>query len=137
MENKGIESLVDFVLNQVESVKNGDFDPIKGDVVAAASLEAQLRLSDILSSAEFEVKQSENTLDFIEAELATNIRAEYREPSKKITEAQVKELINSRVEIKEAKANAANAHREFKKWQYIFNTLKDAHIFFRNINKSQ
>ena len=137
MENKGIESLVDFVLTQVESVKNGDFDPIKGDVVAAASLEAQLRLSDILSSAEFEVKQSENTLDFIEAELATNIRAEYREPSKKITEAQVKELINSRVEIKEAKANAANAHREFKKWQYIFNTLKDAHIFFRNINKSQ
>jgi hypothetical protein len=137
MENKSIESLVDFVLTQVESVKNGDFDPIKGDVVAAASLEAQLRLSDILSSAEFEVKQTENTLDFVEAELATNIRAEYRDPNKKITESQVKELINSRVEIKEAKTNAANAHREFKKWQYIFNTLKDAHIFFRNINKSQ
>lgn len=137
MENTSIEKLVDFVLNQVQSVKSGEFDTIKSDVVAAASLEAQLRLADILSSAEFEVKQSENNLDFIEAELATNIRAEYREPSKKITEAQVKELINTKSEIKEAKANAAEAHREFKKWQYIFNTLKDAHIFFRNINKSQ
>lgn len=137
MENRSIESLVDFILNQVQSVKDGTFDTIKSDVVAAASLEAQLLLADILSSAEFEVKQRENDLDFIEAEIATNIRTEFKEPSKKITEAQVKELVSSKKEIKEAKSNSAVAHKEFKKWQYIYNTLKDSHIFFRNLNKTQ
>jgi len=137
MENRSIESLVEFVLNQVQSVRDGTFDTIKSDVVAAASLEAQLLLADILSSAEFEVKQRENDLDFIEAEIATNIRTEFKEPSKKITEAQVKELVSSKLEIKEAKSNSAVAHKEFKKWQYIYNTLKDSHIFFRNLNKTQ
>lgn len=137
MENRSIESLVEFVLQQVQAVQSGTFDTVKSDVVAAASLEAQILLSDILSSAEFEVKQRENDLDFLEAELATNIRAENKEPSKKITEGQVKELISSKPEVKEAKSNSAAAHKEFKKWQYIFNTLKDAHIFFRNLNKTQ
>lgn len=137
MENRSIETLVEFVLNQVQAVQNSTFDSVKSDVVAAASLEAQILLADILSSAEFEVKQRENDLDFLEAEFATNIRSENKEPSKKITEAQVKELVNSKPEIKEAKSNSATAHKEFKKWQYIYNTLKDSHIFFRNLNKSQ
>jgi DNA repair exonuclease SbcCD ATPase subunit len=135
MEQRNIESLVEFVLNQVQAVQSGTFEVIKSDVVAAASLEAQLLLADILSSAEFEVKQRENDLDFLEAELATNIRTENRE--KKITEAQVKELISSKSEVREARNNSAVAHKEFKKWQYIFNTLKDSHIFFRNLNKTQ
>jgi len=135
MEQRSIETLVEFVLNQVQAVQSGTFDSVKSDVVAAASLEAQLLLADILSSAEFEVKQRENDLDFLEAELATNIRTENRE--KKITEAQVKELISSKSEVKEARTNSAVAHKEFKKWQYIYNTLKDSHIFFRNLNKTQ
>ena len=135
MEQRSIQTLVEFVLNQVQAVQSGTFDSVKSDVVAAASLEAQLLLADILSSAEFEVKQRENDLDFLEAELATNIRTENRE--KKITEAQVKELISSKSEVKEARNNSAVAHKEFKKWQYIYNTLKDSHIFFRNLNKTQ
>jgi hypothetical protein len=137
MKERSVEELVDFVLNQVTLVQSQDFDQIKADVVAAAALECQLKLADVLSSAEFEMKQRENDLEFSEGEKATNIRTSYREKDLKLTEAQVKEHITSDTQIKESKKSLAEAQRDYKKWQYIYNTLKDAHIFFRNLNKSQ
>lgn len=127
-----IQKLVELVLKHVKAVHHGDFDSTKADAVAGVALEAQLELAGPLSEAEFRAKHAKHEVEYIESETAYKVRSA---SDKKISEANLEQLVNKDPEVRKAKLNFANAEKEFKKWQYIFGTLKDAHIFFRTLDK--
>lgn len=131
-----VQQLVDLVFESLTQVRNGEFSYNKSSAIAAAALEAQIKLADALADAEFVAKNTRNLLDLVRAEEATNIRTSVKE-GKKPTEAQLEELVNKNSKTIDAKNDSAQAEKEYKKWQYINNTLKDAHIFFRNLDKQQ
>lgn len=135
-DNLSIQQLVDLVFGSLTQVRNGDFDSKKSSAIAAAALEAQIKLADSLADAEFSSKNTRNLLELVRAEAATNIRISYKD-GKKPTESQLEELVNTDTKTIDAKNSSALAEKEYKKWQYINNTLKDAHIFFRNLDKQQ
>ena len=135
-EDLSIQELVNLVFVSLTQVRTGDFESKKSSAVAAAALEAQIKLADSLADAEFSAKNTKNLLELVRAEAATNIRISHKD-GKKPTESQLEELVNTDTKTIEAKNDSALAEKEYKKWQYINNTLKDAHIFFRNFDKQQ
>jgi hypothetical protein len=38
-------------------------------------------------------------------------------------------------DVKHAKKEMVDLEKEHKKWRYVYEILKEAHIFFRNIGK--
>jgi hypothetical protein len=130
--NDNLQSLVDCVLDELENIKNRDFDVKNANSTAAAALQAQVKLADHLANLEFNAKNAKNELKFIEANVAIDLRDN---SDKKITEAHLNHLIEKESKYKEAKDRLLESEREFKKWDYIYNTVKEAHIFFRNIDK--
>lgn len=129
-----ISSLIDYVLEKTQQVKDETFVEDKSDLVAAASLEAQLLLASHVAICEAQAKKSKTDLDFVKSQRAIEIKTSSKE---KITDAMLEHNINVTEDVKTAKNDVIEAESTFKKWSYINNTLKDAHIFFRNLNKKQ
>lgn len=139
---QSLEELIHFCLEQSAKVREADFD-LAPEVVAAAALEAQLLLADILAEAEMRAKQSEDGLELVEAEATVDIRSS-DDPAikklsgeKKLTEGLITALVNKSEKVKEAKVDRAIAVKEFKKWKYVNDTLLNVHIFFRGLAKKE
>lgn len=133
-DTQKLEKLIDFILLKTQEVKEETFVEDKCDLVAAASLEAQLLLASHLAICEAQAKQAKTDADFVKSQCAINIKAS---AEGKMTDAMLEHNVNINEEVKQARNSVAEAESTAKKWNYIFNTLKDAHIFFRNLNKKQ
>lgn len=133
-DSEKLEKLIDFILLKTQEVKEETFLEEKADLVAAASLEAQLLLASHLATCEAQAKQAKTDYEFTKSQSAINIKLG---SASKITDTMLEHHVNVDEEVKKAKILVAESESTSKKWTYIFNTLKDAHIFFRNLNKKQ
>lgn len=128
-----LQTLVDLVQNSIKEVREDEFESRKSDAIAAASLEVQLELASYLANAELQAKNAKASIDLVAALAASGVRQ--ANAGKRVTEAVISETVDQDDKVIAAKKDYAEREADFKKWQYIFNTMKDAHIFFRNLDK--
>ena len=130
-----VQRLVDVVQHQLTKVRSGTFNPAKGEQVAALALEGQLELAPFYADAEFSAKNAKHLVEFAEAEKEINIADEANDKKVKITQAAISRMASISDEVKGAKKHMVGLEKEHKKWRYVYDTLRESHIFFRNIGK--
>jgi len=131
-----VQTLLDVVEDQLRMVRNGTFDVSKGVDVAALALEGQLALADFYSDAEARAKSAKHVAEYIEVEVASKIGKDaLADGSKRLSEAALKRHSTASDEVKKAKQKAIDLEKEHKKWRCVYDILKEAHIFFRNISR--
>lgn len=138
-DNDELEKVITIVLTALKKIREEEFDDRKCSAMAAAALEVQCKLADILATTEFEAKHAKNELEFVIGERAIEIRktAEPLKASGKVTEGQIEAMVNKDPEIKEKKLELEKTERVFKKWYYLSSSMKEAHIFFRGLEKNK
>ena len=128
-----VEEMTTILMQAMDAVYQGKFDVSKTDRMAALALAAQIELARFLAEAEWRAKQSKQEVKYISAEAHGKYKSMPSE--KKLTDAALEQLVNKDKDVRVAEAKLADLEREVKKWQYIHGTLKDGHIFFRNLGK--
>lgn len=130
-----VQKLVDTIQFYLEKVRRGSFNPKYGEALAALALEAQIELSDFYADAEARAKDAKHLVEFSESEVAIKVAQKAAEDDIKVTEASIKRAASVSNEVKEAKKKLVELEREYKKWRYVQETVREAHIFFRNIGR--
>lgn len=130
-----VEKLVEVVQHYLVKVRLGTFNPKYGESLAALALEAQMELADFYADAEASAKSAKYLVEFTEAETAVNFAKKATEDDIKVTETSLKRMASISSEVKQAKQKLVNLEKDHRKWRYVYDTLKEAHIFFRNIGK--
>lgn len=130
-----VELLINIVLNNLQKVASGDFNPNKAEKLAACSLMAQMELATFYSDAELDAKHFKHLAEYAEGEKASQIKEEATNQGLKLSEAALtrSSLISS--DVKDARKVMVDKEKEYKKWRYMYETLNSAHIFFRNLGK--
>lgn len=130
-----VQKLVDTLQFYLEKVRRGSFNPKYGEALAALALEAQIELSDFYADAESRAKDAKHLVEFSESEVAIKVAQKASDDDIKVTEASIKRAASVSDEVKEAKKKLVELEREYKKWRYVQETVREAHIFFRNIGR--
>lgn len=128
-----IESMLNVLQNAMDSVYQGHFDYAKAERMAALALTAQMELAKFSADAEWRAKHAKLEIKHVSAEANYKYRTTTTE--KKLSEAALEQLVNRDPNVIKAELNMAEIERDSKQWQNYYGTLKDAHIFFRNLGK--
>lgn len=131
-----VEKLVLVVKTQLVRVRSSNFDTSKCSEVAALALEAMMEMADFFTEAESNARTAKLMSEYIENETANTYVKQAVGSEKRMTETALKRLSSSAGEVKDAKIQAINLDKDFKKWKCIFEILQDAHIFFRNLGRA-
>jgi len=131
-----VQKLVDVIQQQIVRVRTGNFDLSKCSQVAALALEGQIELAEFYADAESTAKSAKYETDYIEGAMADDYKAKAVDSGTKITEASIKRMASYAPEVKDAKKAFVKLEKESKKWRYVYEILKEAHVFFRNLNKA-
>lgn len=126
-----VEDMMETLRLAMSEVYAGHFDYSKADRIAALALTVQLELAKFAADAEWRARQAKAEIKHISAEANYKYRTS---ADKKISEAALEQLVNKDPDVKKAELKMAEYERDSKKWQNYYNTLKDAHIFFRSLN---
>lgn len=132
LENS-VKTMVSQISQELRSVHSGKYDEKRAIKAAALALKAQIDLAEFLSDVEGTAKGLKNEVKAVEAEVYFDHRSS---AEKKISEAALQQLIAKDKRTAEAEVKAVDAEKIAKKWGLIFNTMKEAHIFFRNLGKN-
>lgn len=135
IDTNDIQTIIEECLQELENASRQKYDSDKAEQTASKFLVAQLKASILIEDVELKSKQSKNEVSRLEAEKYYEIKISSKET--KLTETTLTNLVAKNPEVVMAKDQFAIAESNSKKWYYILNTLKDGHIFFRNINKSK
>ncbi len=130
-----VQHLVEVIQAQIQKVRSNNFDLSKAEAVAALALEAQIDLAEYYAEAESYAKDAKNLVEYAEGEVSNRISFTVTNDGKKISEAALKRQSCIDDEVKSARKQLISLDKECRKWRYIFEMLKDAHIFFRNLGK--
>jgi hypothetical protein len=128
-----VEEMAAALTTAMDEVYQGKFDVTKTERMAALALGAQMELAKFLADAEWRAKQGKQEVKYISAEAHGKYKSVPSE--KKLTDAALEHLVNKDKDVRSAESKLADLEREVKKWQYVHGTLKDAHVFFRNLGK--
>ncbi len=128
-----VKLMVTRISKELRSVHSGKYDEKRAIKTAALALKAQIDLAEFLSDVEGTAKGLKNEVKAVEAEVYFDHRSS---AEKKISEAALQQLIAKDKRTAEAEVKAVDAEKIAKKWGLIFNTMKEAHIFFRNLGKN-
>ena len=128
-----VKLMVSQVSQELRRVHSGKYDEKKAVKTAALALKAQMDLADFLSDVEGTAKGFKNEVKAVEAEVYFDHRSS---AEKKMSEAALQQLVAKDKRTAEAEAKAIEAEKIAKKWGIIFSTMKEAHIFFRNLGKN-
>lgn len=128
-----VETLIAQCLKELEIAHQEHYDTIRAEKTAALFLIAQIRLAELLQDVELNAKQAKNEISRVEAEKYM----EFKEMSseKKISENALTSLIAKDKNVINIKNEAARAEAELKKFNFILNTLRDAHVYYRGVSK--
>ena len=121
--------------NEISASSREKYDADKADRTAALFLAAQMKLSFLIEDVELRAKHAKNEITRIEGEKYFNFKTTSTE--KKITENMMVNFIAKEPDIVASKLECAKQEAALKKWVYILNTLKDSHIYFRNLSKNK
>ena len=130
-----VQRLLDVVQAQLQKVRAGSFNPARGERVAALALEGQLELTEFYADAEAQAKNAKHIVEYTEGEVAARHAKEAADKEVRVSEASLKRVASISSEVKQAKKEMVDLEKEHKKWRYVYEILREAHIFFRNIGK--
>jgi hypothetical protein len=130
-----VQRLLDVVQEQLRKVRCGTFNATKGERVAALALEGQMELVDFYADAEASARHAKHSAEYAEGEVAAKYAKAATDTEHRVSEASLKRVATISDEVKTARREMVDLEKEYKKWKYVFETLKEAHIFFRNIGK--
>jgi len=130
-----LEELIHKCLKELESAQEAKYDQEKAERTAALFLSVQMQLADLLHDFELKSKQARRNVEVVEAEkyfFYKNANA-----GSKLTEASLNHMIAKDPDVIKAEQEAALAESSLKKWGYILGTIKDGHLFYRNVAKGK
>jgi hypothetical protein len=134
-DRKEVEDLISSCLEETTKASRKKYDQEMAERTAAMFLVAQMKISFLIEEVELASKQAKNEIARLEAEKYFECKTS--NVDKKITESMLTNFVAKNSEVMSAKTNAAQAEASLKKWSFILNTLKDGHIYFRNIGKTK
>lgn len=130
---------IDLVISQCfEAMSNASMEKCeadKADKTAALFLIAQMKLSFLIEEIEMKAKGSKNDITRIEGEKYISFKEENSD--KKITENMLTSFLAKEPAIIAAKKDCVQFESTLKKWNYILDTLKNGHVYFRNLSKNK
>lgn len=133
--NEELQKLIEKCLTELAVASEDNYDATKAERVAALFLMAQIKLISFLENVDFSVRSAKNNISRIEADKYTIIKMAGGD--KKITEGSLVHSLAAEKEVQEAKQEYAKLEAEAKKWNYLVNSMKDGHLYFRSIAKQK
>lgn len=130
-----LESVIILCLNELKLAHETRYEDEKAIKTAALFLKAQFLLANFIKDVELRAKQMKREVKRVEGEKYFYYKD--LEPGKKMTEVALGHLINRDVDVIGSSSITSEAEAEAKRLEYIFGTLKDGHVFFRNIGKGK
>ena len=131
-----IESLIEKCFQAMASASLERMDGEKADRNAALFLVAQMRLSSVIEEVEMKAKGAKNEIARVEGEKYFEYKVAGGSGGK-VTEAMLVNSVAKDIEIVKVKEECARQEATLKKWGYVMNTLKDGHVYFRNVGKNK
>jgi hypothetical protein len=135
MKNPELEELISKCIGETSKAARAKYSPEEAERTAALFIEAQMKASLYIEDIELNVKLSRNEIERIEGEKYFEYRSGGGD--KRITENALSAHIASDKDVCKIKDENARLEATLRKWTYIIGTLKDGHIFFRNVNKTK
>ena len=130
-----IETIIEQCFNEIQGASRSKYDSDMADKTAALFLVAQMKLSFLIEEVEIKAKNAKNEITRIEGEKYFEYKISNID--KKITENMLSNYVAKEPDIVQARIDCATYESNLKKWNFILNTLKDSHIYFRNLSKNK
>jgi len=130
-----IEKVVDDCFAEISAASREKYDADKADRSAALFLVAEMKLSFLIEDVELRARQAKNEISRIEGEKYFEFKTV--ESEKKITENMLTNYVAKDPDIVSAKLECAKHEAALKKWIYLLNTIKDGHVYLRNLSKNK
>jgi len=134
MDQESLSKMLEKCLSELHKAYEGDCDAERAERNAALFLEMQIKLAEVISQAELRAKSAKNEIDRLSAEKYFEFKSAGGE-GKKMTEVALEQSINKDVDVNKVKAENIKFEAEYKKWNFIMQTLSNGHIYFRNVSK--
>lgn len=130
-----LETLIDKCFDEMSAAAMDKYDTDKADRTAALFLTAQMKVSFFIEEVEMKARHAKNEITRLEGEKYFEFKS--KETEKKTTENMTASFVSRSPDIVAAKNEHAQSESTLKKWNYVLGTLKDSHIFFRNLAKNK
>jgi hypothetical protein len=126
------------IMEELDLVHSGriKYDIDRAKKTAALALKVQIHMAEFLAEEECVAKRARNNVKFAEAEASFEARAA-APAGKKLTDAAAKETVARDVSVLKAENDAIDAEKTYKKWSLIFGSMRDAHVYFRNLGQGK
>lgn len=129
-----LEQKITDLNNELRAVYEDKYEQDRAERTAAGFLSAQMDLAYFISSAELHSKQMKSELEFVSADAYFQLKSK---ATGKVTEASLQQELHKHPDVVKARENLNKAESEIKKWNLLFSSLKEGHIFFRGIGKGK
>jgi hypothetical protein len=129
-----VESVIENCFEQLQEASREKYDSDKADRTAALFLAAQMKLAFVIEEVEMKAKNAKNEIARVEGEKYFEFKTN---GTGKNTENTIKSNVDKDADVVAVKLECAKQEANVKKWNYIMATLKDSHIYFRNVSKSK
>lgn len=130
---ESIINMVSEVSGELNKVHSGKYDEKSAIKAAALALKAQIDLAEFLSDVEATAKGLKNEVKIEQARVYFACK---ESADKKLSEAALEQMVAKDSKSIEVEIKAVEGEKKMKKWMSLFATLKEAHIFFRNLGKN-
>jgi hypothetical protein len=130
-----VESTIEKCFEEIQEASREKYDNEKADRTASLCLLAQMKLSFLIEEIEMKAKNAKNEIVRVEGEKYFDYKTSNTD--KKITENMLVNYVAKEPDIVASKLECAKQEATLKKWNYVLNTLKDAHVYFRNLSKNK
>lgn len=130
-----VETVIEQCFEEIQSASRSKYDADKADRTASLCLLAQMKLSFLIEDIEMKAKNAKNEIARVEGEKYFEYKSSGGD--KKITENMITSFVAKEPEVVSIKLECAKQEATLKKWNYVLNTLKDSHVYFRNISKNK
>jgi len=132
---ESVIAMVSEINGELTRVHTSKYDEKSAIRAAALALKAQMDLAEFLSDVEASAKGLKNEAKIVQSKVYFEC-IESNTGGKKPSEAMLEQMVVKDQRTIEAETNAVEGEKKLKKWMSLFATLKEAHIFFRNLGKN-
>lgn len=128
------ENVIEKCFGEMEAASLAKYDAEKAEKTASLFLLAQMKLSFLIEEVELKSRSLKNAISKVEGEVYFTYKTSSGE---KKTEKMIEAHVAKDTSVSDIKQEAAKQEAALKKWVYVMNTLKDGHVYFRNIGKAK
>lgn len=133
-----VEEMISECVKELSSVHEGkgQYDEHRAVGTAALCLKAQFELAEYIYSADLNARQAKREVERVSAEKYHEFK-EGSSSGKKLTEVALENLVLKDADVVAAKTACNELEANSKKLNYLMTTLRDAHVYWRNLAKSK